>query len=258
MSKYVLITGATSGIGLEFSKVYYKHGYNLILVGRNKEKLRELKTNFSKVKVHIFSLDLSILENVDILLKNIKAEKLEVDILINNAGAGFNGEFLEISWEKHNNIIDLNIKSLSKLTYGILEMMKNRGYGKVLNVASTGAYQPGPFIGVYYATKAYVLSFSAALREEVKDYGIIVSCLCPGATKTEFSKRAGKGDLNVAMDARVVAEVGFKGLKKNKAIIIPGTMNKVAIILSKIMPTVINSKVVKKIQKKAIKLKEFK
>lgn len=258
MSKYVLITGATSGIGLEFSKVYYKNGYNLILVGRNEEKLKELKSNFTKVQVHTFSLDLSMLDNVDVLLKSIREEKLDVDILINNAGAGFNGEFLEISWEKHSNIIDLNIKSLSKLTYGILEMMKSRGCGKILNVASTGAYQPGPFIGVYYATKAYVLSFSAALREEVKDYGINVSCLCPGATKTEFSKRAGKGNLNVAMSAKVVAEVGFKGLNKNKAIIIPGTMNKVAIILSKIMPTVVNSKIVKKIQKKAMALKEVK
>lgn len=258
MSKYVLITGATSGIGLEFSKVYYKNGYNLILVGRNEEKLKELKSNFTKVQVHTFSLDLSILDNVDVLLKNIRERKLDVDILINNAGAGFNGAFLEISWEKHSNIIDLNIKSLSKLTYGILEMMKSRGCGKILNVASTGAYQPGPFIGVYYATKAYVLSFSAALREEVKDYGVNVSCLCPGATKTEFSKRAGKGDLNVAMSAKVVAEVGFKGLNKNKAIIIPGIMNKVAIILSKIMPTVVNSKIVKKIQKKAMELKEIK
>lgn len=258
MSKYVLITGATSGIGLEFSKVYYKNGYNLILVGRNEEKLKELKSNFTKVQVHTFSLDLSILDNVDVLLKSIREEKLDVDILINNAGAGFNGAFLEISWEKHSNIIDLNIKSLSKLTYGILEMMKSRGCGKILNVASTGAYQPGPFIGVYYATKAYVLSFSAALREEVKDYGVNVSCLCPGATKTEFSKRAGKGDLNVAMSAKVVAEVGFKGLNKNKAIIIPGIMNKVAIILSKIMPTVVNSKIVKKIQKKAMELKEIK
>lgn len=258
MNEYVLITGATSGIGLEMARIYGCRGYHLILIGRNNEKLESLKKQFKDIDVITFSLDLSDLNNVDIFLEEVEKKNLVVDILINNAGAGFNGEFLDINWEKHNNIIDLNIKSLTRLTYGILEKMKFRGKGKILNVASTGSYQPGPLIGVYYATKAYVLSFSAALREEVKEYGITVSALCPGATKTEFSKRAGKGDLKVAMSAKSVAEIAFNGLNRNKAIIIPGAMNKLAVFFSKISPTTINAKIVKKIQGKAISLKDIK
>ncbi len=127
--------------------------------------------------------------------------------------------------------------------------------GKILNVASTGAYQPGPLISVYYASKAYVLSFSEALREEVKGKGINVITLCPGATKTNFSKRAGKGDLDVAMSAKEVAEYGYKALIKNKAICIPGFMNKVLVFLSKLSPTTLNAKIVNKIQNKAISKK---
>lgn len=252
MKGFVLITGATSGIGLELSKIYGDNNYNLILVGRNKEKLLKFKNEFKNIKVYIYPLDLSVMENVDYLLKEIDNQQFKIDILINNAGAGFNGEFTEISWHKHENIIDLNIKSLTKLTYGILGFMKVQGSGKILNVASTGSYQPGPLIGVYYATKAYVLSFSSALREELSGSGIVVSTLCPGATKTDFSKRAGKEDLSVAMSAKTVAEIAYKGLKKNRAIIIPGKMNKFLVFISKLTPTIINAKVVKKIQGKAI------
>ena len=131
--------------------------------------------------------------------------------------------------------------------------MLDQKEGRILNVASTGAYQPGPLISVYYASKAYVLSFSQALREEVKDKGINVVTLCPGATKTNFSKRAGKGDL--AMSAKEVAEYGYKALMNNKAICIPGIMNNVLVFLSKVSPTTLNAKIVKKIQNKAISKK---
>ncbi|MDU7886479.1 MAG: SDR family NAD(P)-dependent oxidoreductase, partial [Clostridium perfringens] len=175
--------------------------------------------------------------------------------LINNAGIGFNGEFNEIDWQKQLDIINVNIISLTKLTKLILKDMIDQKDGKILNVASTGAYQPGPLISVYYASKAYVLSFSEALREEVKDKGINVVTLCPGATKTNFSKRAGKGDLDVAMSAEEVAECGYKALMNNKAICIPGIMNKVLVFLSKVSPTTLNAKIVKKIQNKAISKK---
>lgn len=253
MKSFVLITGATSGIGLELAKIYSENNYNLILIGRNTEMLNSLEKQFNNVEVIIYSLDLSNLDNVDYLIEDIKRRQVNVGILINNAGIGFNGEFLTIPWEKQEAVIELNIKALTKLTYGILENMKKVGQGKILNIASTGAYQPGPLISVYYATKAYVLSFSVALREEMKDYGIVVSTVCPGATKTEFSKRAGKGDLDVAMLPEVVAYEAYKGLNKNKAIIIPGKMNKILVFLSKISPTIINGKVVKKIQGKAMK-----
>ena len=257
MKKTVLITGATSGIGYEFSKIFMENNYDVILVGRNLEKLMELE-DFSKkkyVRAYIYKFDLSLSENIDLLYKKIKTEVGKVDILINNAGIGFNGEFNEIDWQKQLDIINVNIISLTKLTKLILKDMINEKEGKILNVASTGAYQPGPLISVYYASKAYVLSFSQALREEVKGKGINVVTLCPGATKTNFSKRAGKGDLDVAMSAKEVAECGYKALIRDKAICIPGFMNKVLVFLSKVSPTTLNAKIVKKIQNKAISKK---
>ena len=177
-------------------------------------------------------------------------------MIIDPAGK-FIGESVinEIDWQKQLDIINVNIISLTKLTKLILKDMIDQKDGKILNVASTGAYQPGPLISVYYASKAYVLSFSQALREEVKGKGINVVTLCPGATKTNFSKRAGKGDLDVAMSAKEVAECGYKALIRDKAICIPGFMNKVLVFLSKVSPTTLNAKIVKKIQNKAISKK---
>ena len=175
MKKTVLITGATSGIGYEFSKIFMENNYDVILVGRNLEKLMELE-DFSKKKcvmAYIYEFDLSLSENIDFLYKKIKTEVGKVDILINNAGIGFNGEFNEIDWQKQLDIINVNIISLSKLTKLILKDMIDQKDGKILNVASTGAYQPGPLISVYYASKAYVLSFSQALREEVDRKSVV-------------------------------------------------------------------------------------
>lgn len=257
MRKKVLITGATSGIGYEFAKKFMNSNFELILIGRNLEKLEELKklAEENYVSAFIISFDLSRIEELDELYYTIKNKFGTIDILINNAGIGFNGEFSNITWEKHLDVLNLNIVSLTKLTKLFLEDMMVKGDGKILNVASTGAYQPGPLIGVYYATKAYVLSFSEALREEVKDKGIQVTTLCPGATKTNFSKRSGKGDLDVAMSAKKVAKIGYNALMNNKGICIPGIMNKVLVFFSKIIPTSLNAKIVKEIQKKAISKK---
>lgn len=255
MKGNVLITGSTSGIGYELSKIFASKGFNLILTGRNKEKLIEIKKELSLlngINILTYDCDLSNKDNALELFNYIKSLNLNIDILVNNAGAGFNGDFNNISFNKHLSTIELNITSLTYLTYLVIKEMKERKSGKILNVASTGAYQPGPYIGVYYATKAYVLSFSEALREEVKEYGIVVTTLCPGATKTQFSKRAGKGDINVSMSAKKVGKSGYEGLMKNKAIIIPGTLNKLLVFLSKITPTSVNAKVVKQIQRKAM------
>lgn len=260
MKKYVLITGASSGIGLSFAKIFAEHGYNLILVARNKEKLKEVQKNFEnkyKIEIGIHSVDISKKDLLENLWITIEESYPQVDILINNAGAGFNGEFTSIDWRKHEEIIDLNIKSLTRLNYLAINHMGKKSCGKILNVASTGSYQAGPLIGVYYATKAYVLSLSTALREEVKDENIIISTICPGATKTDFCKRAGKEDLGVAMSPDLVAEIGYKGLMKNKAIIIPGVMNKCAVFASKILPYIFTAKMVKKIQGKVIKKYEI-
>lgn len=255
MKETVLITGATSGIGYEFSKIFYNQGYNLILIGRNEAVLENMKLSMNEQKVITYPCDLSNIENVKEFFKFVDKNNINIDILINNAGAGFNGYFNHISWENHESVINTNIVALTFLTKIITDSMKTRGKGKILNVASTGSYEPGPLINVYYASKAYVLSFSQGLRQELKDFGITVTALCPGATKTNFSKRAGKGDLDVAMSAEKVAKEGYKALMKNKAVCIPGTMNKFLVFGCKIMPSSISAKIVKNIQRKAMKNK---
>lgn len=225
----VLITGASSGIGLELAKVFARHGYDLIIAARSKEKMdvlkRELEATY-KVEVDVCEVDLSSVNGADQLYEAVKTLGKEVEILVNNAGAGYVGEFLEIEKEKDLSVMQLNIASLTLLTkYFALDMQKRRR-GKILNVASTGSYHPGPYTAVYYATKAYVLSFSEALWSELKPYGISVSALCPGATKTNFSKNAGKEDASIAMSPEFMAQAAFKGLMKGKRVIIPGARNK--------------------------------
>lgn len=254
MSKYAFITGASSGIGKSFSYVLAEYGFNLILLGRNEERLNNIKIDIQnkfKVDVKTYMVNLEESENIDIFWKEIEI-KYKIDIFINNAGLGFNGEFLDIQFENHSKVIDVNITALTKLTYLVAKQMQDNNGGRILNVASTGSFQAGPMIGVYYASKAYVLSFSVALREEFKEKNIEVCVLCPGATKTEFSKRAGKGDLDVAMSSELVAQIGYRGLMKGKAIIVPGMMNKLSVIFSKFLPYIWSAKAVKKIQTKAI------
>ena len=256
MKKTVLITGATSGIGLSFAKIFAKERDSLILISRNIEKLRLIKKDFEenyKIEVCIYAVDISDRDKLEKLWINIEESFPQIDVLINNAGAGFNGEFSEISWENHESIMEVNMRALTRLSYMAVNHMKKNKSGSILNVASTGSFQAGPMIGVYYATKAYVLSISTAIREEVKKDGINVVTLCPGATKTEFCKRAGKEDLNNAMSSDDVAEIGYRGLMKNKAIIIPGFFNKVAIFISKILPYTLMAKIVKRIQSKVTK-----
>ncbi|KGN00635.1 short-chain dehydrogenase [Clostridium novyi A str. 4570] len=251
-NKNVLITGASSGIGYELSKIFACNGYNLILIARNYKVLEEMKKEIIdkfNVKVKIIKKDLSIVSSALEIFNELKKENIDVDILVNNAGAGYVGLFNDIDYKKDIDIINLNITTLTVLTKLFSSDMIKRGCGRILNVASTGAYQPGPYTAVYYATKAYVLSLSEALRIELKNYGISVSTLCPGSTKTQFSKRAGKDDINVAMSAKRVAEIAYKGLLKNKRIIVPGFNNKLAILLSKISPGSVSGYFVKKIQK---------
>ncbi|MGN0144248.1 MAG: SDR family NAD(P)-dependent oxidoreductase [Clostridium sp.] len=236
----VLITGATSGIGYEFVKIFAENKYNLILCARNKEKLEEIKENIIKeykVNVYVFSKDLSRIEEIKELYNEIIHTGINVDILINNAGAGYVGEFVKESFDRDENILNLNINALTYLTKVFAYDMVKRNKGKILNVASTGAYHPGPYTAVYYATKAYVLSFTEALAEELKKYDITVSVLCPGATKTNFSKNAGKRDNEKAMSAKFVAEKGYKGLMKKRITIIPGFQYKLFVLLPRKLVT---------------------
>ena len=238
--KNVLITGATSGIGYEFAKVFAKNNYNLILCSRNKESLYKIKSEISKeykVEVNVFAKDLSKKEEAMELYKEVSKMGLDVDILINNAGAGYVGEFIEEDYERDENIMQLNMNTLTYLTKVFVKHMIQRNRGYILNVASTGSYHPGPYTAVYYATKAYVLSFTEALSEELKQYNVTVSALCPGATKTNFSKNAGKRDNSNAMSPKFVAQKGYEGLMKNKVTIILGFQNKLFVLLPRKLVT---------------------
>lgn len=236
----VLITGATSGIGYELAKIFAKNRYNLILCARNKDKLEEIKENISdeyRVDVHIFQKDLSKEQEARELYSEIINNDIIVDILINNAGAGYVGKFIDEEYDRDKNIMGLNMNAVTYLTKVFARQMVERNRGKILNVASTGSYHPGPYTAVYYATKAYVLSFTEALAEELKDYNITVSALCPGATKTNFSKNAGKKDNSNAMSPEFVAKKAYEGLMKNKLTIIPGFQYKLFVLLPRKLVT---------------------
>lgn len=246
---YVLITGATSGIGYELAKEFAFHHHNLIITGRNKEKMDEIKKYLEEVydiNVQTILCHLDKSHAAHELYEMISEKGLEVEVLINNAGAGYVGEFCDEPIEKDESLITLNMTSVTALTKYFGKVMKKRGRGKILNVASTGAYHPGSYTSVYYATKAYVLSFTEAISKELKPYGVQVSVLCPGATKTNFSRRAGRADSGIAMSAEYVAKYTYKALKKNKLYIVPGLKNKLFIRL----PRQIAGKCVASYQKK--------
>lgn len=247
----VLITGASSGIGYELAKIFANHQYHLILVARSSNKLNEIKEQLQKrgnIKVYIIQEDLSQLGGGESLFKKVKKLGLHVDILVNNAGAGYTGVFHERAISEDFAIMQLNMGCLTELTKLFVNEMIKYKDGKVLNVASTGSYHAGPYTAVYYATKAYVLSFSEALAIELRPYGVTVSALCPGATKTEFAMRAGKRDSRAAMEAKEVAEIAFKNLIKNKKVIIPGLRNKLFIKI----PRMWAGQIVGKYQKKLL------
>jgi uncharacterized protein len=228
-----LITGASTGIGFDLAKLFAKDKWELVLVARNKSKLEEVAKELetaNATKVHIFACDLSQKEAVQELFHFTKDRNLFVEVLVNNAGFGISGNFSENSLEDELNMIDLNIHSLVHLTKIYCRDMIANKKGRILNVASTAAFQPGPFMSNYYATKAYVLSFSEGIREELLGSGVSVSVLCPGPTVTEFQKRAKMGNEKLlkgplAMDSMTVAKQGYAGLMSGKAIIISGIIN---------------------------------
>ncbi|RXI51524.1 short-chain dehydrogenase [Clostridium tetani] len=256
--KTVLITGASSGIGYELAHVFAENNYNLILIARRLDKLKKMKKYFSdnyKIFVGIIEKDLSKPRAAEDVFYKIKDLGFDIDVLVNNAGSGYCGFFHEIDLEKHKDVIQLNIVALTELTRLVTVDMVRRKSGGILNIASTGAYQPGPLIAVYYATKAYVLSFSEALYNELKPYNIKVTTLCPGTTSTEFAKNSGKGELKNAMSARTVAEIGYRALMKGKRVEVPGLLNKVLVFISKITPRKLLASIVRCIQRKAMKIK---
>jgi uncharacterized protein len=228
-----LITGASGGIGYELAKLFAADHYNLVLVARSAGKLSqfadELQRQFS-ISAKSIALDLTAAPAPQFLLDQLQRENIGIDVLVNNAGYGRMGRFSEISLEEHLGQIQLNITVLTHLTKLCLGPMLERRSGKILNVASTAGFQPGPMMAVYYATKAYVISFSQALANELAGTGVTVSCLCPGVTDTGFQGRAGTEHTTLfrklrPMDAATVARDGYRGLRVGKTLVISGFRN---------------------------------
>lgn len=254
--KYALITGASAGLGYEFCKQFASHGYNLILVSRDIKRLVPLADELSekfKISTKVISKDLSVLTAADEIYDELEKEYISVDIIVNNAGFNVYGLFWETELLRELQMIQLNLVSLTQLTKLFLPSMIKRRFGRILNIGSTGSYVPGPLNAVYCATKAYVLSFSEAIAEELVDSGVTVTTLCPGATATEFAKRADMETTNLfqgrTMDARTVAEIGYKALMKGKRTVIAGTGNKLQVFSTKLIPRTMVARMVKNTMK---------
>jgi len=232
-SQTVLITGASGGIGYELAKLFARDRCNLVLVARSAEKLTQVATELQNqfgVTVRTIPLDLAAAPAPKFLFDQLRRENVPVDILINNAGFGAFGEFAVMPEEEILGQIQLNVTALTHLARLFLAPMIERHQGKIMNVASTAAFQPGPLMAVYFATKAYVLSFSEALANELRGTGVTVTCFCPGPTNTGFAKRAGTEGSRLfkqigAMEAETAARDGYSGLMKGKTVVISGTRN---------------------------------
>jgi uncharacterized protein len=228
-----LVTGASGGIGADLAILLAKDGYDLVLTARSAEKLDALGEELTKqlgVRCVTIVADLSAARGPKEIVDALAARGLEIDVLVNNAGYGLYGPFVETSLDAEIQMIQLNVASLTHLTKAILPGMIARQAGKILNVASTAAFQPGPLMAVYYATKAYVLSFSEALSNELDGTGVTVTALCPGPTRTGFQAGAKMEESKLVrgkiMDSQTVARVGYEALMKGKRVVIPGVMNK--------------------------------
>lgn len=252
---FTLITGASSGIGLEFAKVFAREGHNLVLVARSAETLKALKEELTKkydVEIRVIVKDLEYYSAPTEIYDEVKREEINVNILVNNAGFGTYGKFTDTDLDIELRMIQVNITALTHLTKLFLKDMIENNSGRILNVASVAAFQPGPLMAVYYATKAYVLSFSEALAEELQDTKIKITTLCPGPVATNFSKVADakhiktfNGNIPTGKD---VAEYGYKALYNNKRVAIYQLKFKAAVQLTKFMPRKMVTRILKKVQ----------
>jgi len=247
-----LITGASSGLGADFARILSKRGYDLILVARRKEKLKQLKEELS-TNVDIICTDLSSSFNCSRLYNKLKNE--DIDILINNAGFGVFGSFETIKLEKELDLIDINVKAVHILTKLFLTDFKKKDKGYILNVASSAAFQPGPLMATYYASKSYVYNLTCAIYEELRraDSDVKISVLCPGPVNTEFNSVAGVEFGMKSLESYDVAKYAIDKMFKNKLIIIPGFQIKAAKFFGRFLPTKLLIKITYNIQKKKVK-----
>jgi short-subunit dehydrogenase len=250
-----LVTGASGGIGEELARILARHGHDLVLVARSADKLAALAERLELdhgIKVRAIAKDLARPEAAAELHEALAAEGLAVDVLVNNAGLGLLGKFAEMGIDDIVQMLRLDVEAPTLLTRLFLPSMLERGSGRILNLASTAAFQPGPLMAVYYATKAYVLSFSEALANEVAGTGVTVTALCPGPTETGFSSRAGSEQSRLfkgpTMDARTVAEAGYAGLMAGKPVVIPGLRNRLLAFGVRLAPRRVVTQIARRMQ----------
>jgi len=254
----VLITGASTGIGRELADLAAADGYDLVLVARSETLLQnialDLRHKFNR-NVTVAAKNLGNPDGPREVFDAVVSAGIDVEVLINNAGFGLLGKFWEVDEHEQLNMIQLNIAAVTDLTRLFLPGFIARRRGRIMNVASTAAFQPGPLMSVYYATKAYVLSFSEAIHNEARDFGVTVTCLCPGPTDTEFSRRAQVTATKLfsggnVMNARKVAEIGWNGMKRGKPLVIPGTLNRVMAFMTRFASRQLTASMARRMQEK--------
>ena len=246
----VLITGASSGIGRELARLFAGDGADLVLIARSEGRLRELAGELATIhgtKAQVMPADLSRPASPSEIAEALAQQHIQVDVLVNNAGFGAHGPIAAIGAERQLDMIEVNVAALTQLTALLLPGMLQRRHGAILNVASTGAFQPGPYQAVYCATKAYVLSFTEALAEEVRGSGVRVCCLAPGATDTGFAAQAGTQGTRLfrrgVMDAGHVARAGHNGMRRGRTLVIPGLRNRALAFSVRLAPRTLAARV---------------
>ncbi len=257
MHKTVLITGASSGIGYEFAKVFAREGYSLILIARDAEGLakvsEEIHATHPQITIQVMAKDLAETHAAQAIYNELHNHNLRIDVLVNNAGFGGFGHFTATDLQREEDMIQVNITTVTALTKLFVKDMVARKSGKILNVASTAAFQPGPLMAVYYATKAYVLSFSEALSNELKGTGVTVTALCPGPTQSGFVAAANLQTSQLFKNkklptAQEVAEYGYASLMSGKVVAIHGLQNKLGVFVERFIPRWLVRMVVRKMQ----------
>lgn len=255
MSKTALVTGASEGIGYEFCQLLAKDGYSVVLTARNQQRLEQRAAELQKYNIEtvVIAEDLSKVDACKNLFRQLQEKNIEIDILINNAGFATFGMYSTTSLETETQLLQVNVVALTQLTKLFLPAMLKKGAGKIMNVGSMAGFVPGPGMAVYYASKAYVMSFSEALANELAGTGVNVTLLCPGPTTTEFQARAGMADSKLfklvkPMTALAVAEEGYRGMMRSESIVITGAINQISAAITKFIPRKAVTAMVRRIQ----------
>jgi len=254
MKKFSIVTGGASGLGYEFVKLLLKDNYNVIIIDNNKLELETVKLNIEKKylnKITLINKDLS-KHNASLDIYN-KLRNKNIEVLINNAGFGLFGKFANTNWEVEKNMIMLHVMCTTELTKLFLKNMIKRKKGKILNMSSLAAFQPGPLMSIYYSTKTYILHFSEAIANELKNTGVSITVLCPGQTRTSFQKKVSSKKKKINFNfssAKEVAKYGYKALKKGETIAVPGIINKIIANIHRFIPRSLATSLMRKIQEK--------